>query len=76
MRYVPKKACPFCGQDVRWPDPEYLRQLREAAGLTMRDMAARCGFKAASSIDAIEKGRCRATAKALPAYSALEALHD
>ena len=74
MKYVPKKtACHSCGQPVRWPDPEYLRQLREAAGLTMRDMAARCGFRAASSINAIEAGRCRATEKALPAYSALEA---
>ncbi len=72
MRYVPKKACRFCGQDVRWPDPEYLRQLREAAGLTMRQMAKAAGFANASSIDAIEAGRCRATEKPLAAYAALE----
>ena len=46
MKYVPRKACHFCGQELRWPDPEYLRQLRESAGLTMRQMAALAGLAA------------------------------
>ena len=56
---------------VKVPNPEGLREARQRAGLTLRQVAERVGHSVVYLCD-VELGRRRCTEKILAAYEALE----
>ncbi len=60
----------FSGRTFETPGLD-LRALREAAGISMREMARRCGYSVPASINQVEKGRQAVPEKVLAIYLAL-----
>lgn len=66
-----KIVCPKCGGTGKIPDPvsqgEYLRNIRNSAGCSMRELAKMIGFSVAYLCD-LENGRRRVTDKIIAEY--------
>lgn len=69
MRYR-VEPCPTCGQPMKAIDGTALRDLREHAGLTQRDLAAQLGVSGPYLSD-MERNRRTVPARVLAAYKAL-----
>lgn len=71
---TPKKfthgECPTCGTPRTIVNGAWLRDRRESAGLSLRDLGARLGFSAVYLSD-IERNRRNCTPKIREAYEAL-----
>ena len=67
-------ACPTCGGNgaIRMVNPAWLRERREAAGLSLRDVGAAMGWSAVYISD-IERGRRAVPAKLHDYYLTLQA---
>lgn len=63
--------CPRCGSDTTEPDPQSLRAVREAAGLSLGDMARETGLSVPYLSD-VERGRRRVTPRITGLYRRLE----
>lgn len=59
--------CPRCNQRYQVPDPASLKLVREAAGLTLREMQQETGFSA-SYLSAVERGGKAVSPRVLAAY--------
>lgn len=68
-------ACPRCHGDgqIRLVNPRWLRETRERAGLTLREMARRLDFSAAYVCD-IEHGRRACSTAIHDVYRSLKAV--
>jgi DNA-binding XRE family transcriptional regulator len=63
--------CPHCGQDMRLPKGLYLRDLREAAGISQREFGKKFGVSSPYISD-IERNRRECPPEIKAAYLELE----
>lgn len=72
----PKRRGRYCHQEYD-PKPGFsLREARLLAGLTVYEMAERCGYRSAMSITQVETGRQAIPARIVAVYRGLSAIAE